>query len=73
MTATTHGYRYQVTFSKTFIGGVLEGMTIDGERIRFCDWHSADAFAQSCDGKTQVTECAGSGVYLKSQPVLEAI
>lgn len=33
----------------------------------------ADKFAKSCDGKTIVKECVGSGKYIKLDPILVAI
>ena len=63
------GYKYQVTFDKTFVDRPHPVFT---DSIRFCDWKSADEFARSCDGKTVVKAFGGSH-YTKSRPILEAI
>ena len=60
-------YRYQVTFSKTFISGLLKGMNIDNEYVRFVEWKNADEFARNCDGKTK------RGDYVAHTPIVEAI
>jgi hypothetical protein len=66
-------YKYQVTYSKKFTNGLLKGITIDSEYVRFATWHAADDFAKTCDGETEVKPCIGSGAYIKSVPILEAI
>ena len=61
-------YRYQVTFSKTFTTGLLKGMSIDNEYVRFAEWKNAEEFARRCNGK------ARKGLeYILHTPILEAI
>ncbi len=67
-------YKYQVNFEKIFTAGDLKGRRYSCNHIRFCDWKSADEFAKSCDGKTEVTPCDGTGwKYVKECPILVAI
>jgi hypothetical protein len=67
-------YKYQVNFEKTFTVGALKGRHYSLGYIRFCDWKSADEFAKSCDGKTEVDPCDGTDWrYVKSAPILTAI
>lgn len=66
-------YKYQVTFSKKFTNGLLKGITIDNEYVRFATWQAANEFAQKCDGKTVIKACVGNSTYISSLPILEAI
>ena len=66
-------YRYQVNFDKVFTAGNLEGLRYTRDYLRFTDWHSADAFAQTCDGKTVINPCVGNSAYVMECPILTAI
>lgn len=65
-------YRYQVNFEKVFTSGPLKGRRYTNDYLRFCDWHSADAFAKSCDGRTEVKALDGMN-YTKEAPILSAL
>jgi len=65
-------YRYQVNFEKVFTSGALMGRRYTNDYIRFTDWKSADAFAKSCDGKTEVQAYGGMN-YIKECPILSAL
>ena len=68
-----NAYKYQVQFSKRFVTGLMAGMTIHGEMVRFATWDAADEFARKCDGKTIRKPCIGSGTFISESPILEAI
>ena len=67
------GYKFEVRYSQRFVDGPMKGRTYDLSKVRFCDWHSADKFAQTCDGNTVINPCVGGSRYIKEYPILEAI
>jgi hypothetical protein len=61
-------YRYQVNYTKRFLSGGFFG-----DRLRFCDWQSADDFVKLCrSGKTFGTSGYGPA-YKVEDPQLIAI
>jgi hypothetical protein len=61
-------YRYQVNYTKRFITGGFFN-----DRLRFCDWQSADDFIKLCQsGRTFGTTGYGSP-YTVEDPQLVAI